>query len=842
MVKSLVIAEKPSVALDIIRALGGFKKEGDYYESQEFVVASAVGHLLEICPPPGVEPARGKWSISNLPVLPREFDLQPQEKTKAKLKTLLNLLKRADIGDVVNACDAGREGELIFRHIIRYAKCKKPIKRLWLQSMTQGAIRDGFEKLRPGEELESLASAAKCRAEADWIVGINGTRAMTSFNSREGGFLKTTVGRVQTPTLTMIVEREEQITSFISKPYYELHAFFSQNNVDYSAVWFDEKFRKGPADAKDLKADRIWSKEDAETIRKRCLGRDGIVTEESKRKQEYSQMLFDLTSLQREVNARFGFSAKRTLQIAQSLYEKHKMLTYPRTDSRCLPEDYGGTVYHTLEALKETSLERFASKIIDNRWVITKNRRIFNNAKISDHFAIIPTGLIKNLDGDDARIYDLVVKRFLSVFYPPVEYEVTTRYTRIGEDVFKTEGRVIINPGWREIYGADSDTEPVLQSIDLKKAVLNKEIEIKELATKPPARFTEASLLNAMETAGKFVEDEELRDAMNEKGLGTPATRAAIIEGLISETYIQRLGKELVPSTKAFDLITMLRALKLEELCSPELTGNWEYKLKQMEHRDLSPDDFMNEIRTMTISIVDKVRESEKDVSVQFPPMDIVCPRCGKPFTEELRKYTCSGCDFAIWKTIASRRIEREELAELFAKEEIGPLDGFVSKLGRKFSAKLKLTKPDWKVEFDFGNPEQTEKKTLDFSQLKQIGICPLCKGGIFETENAWTCQNTAERGKKHCVFRTGKVVLGQHIDLEQIQKLLTQGKTDMLENFFSEKRKKKFTACLKIDSKKGTTFEFDQNPGRSAAAKRTTKTIVKKKRSITENVKSEID
>ncbi|HZL43479.1 MAG TPA: DNA topoisomerase, partial [Verrucomicrobiae bacterium] len=384
MGKSLIIAEKPSVAGDIARALGVFKKDGEYYESEHYVLSSAVGHLLELVPPEGVEAARGKWTFKCLPVIPPHFDLRPIERNENRLKVLARLIKRKDVTTLINACDAGREGELIFRNIVKYTKARQPIKRLWLQSMTPAAIREGFEHLRDDPEMLPLASAAFSRSEADWLVGINGTRAMTAFNSKSGGFFKTTVGRVQTPTLAIVVEREARIRKFVSRDFWEVIGTFGAAAGQYTGRWFDEKFSK--AESKDadteMKPERFWDKAVAEAIREKCLGKPGQVTEESKPTTSLSPLLYDLTSLQREANSRFGFSASRTLQIAQALYERHKALTYPRTDSRALPEDYIPTVKDTLKALGATGYGTFAGTILQKDWV-RPNKRIFNNAKVS---------------------------------------------------------------------------------------------------------------------------------------------------------------------------------------------------------------------------------------------------------------------------------------------------------------------------------------------------------------------------------------------------------------------------------------------------------------------------
>ncbi|MDY0073992.1 MAG: DNA topoisomerase, partial [Thauera sp.] len=530
MSKQLIIAEKPSVAQDIARALGGFTKEKDYYESEDYVLSSAVGHLLELAVPEEYEVKRGKWSFANLPVIPPRFAVKPIEKTEDRLKLLTRLIKRKDVTGLINACDAGREGELIFNFIAQHAGGKKPTARLWLQSMTPQAIRNGFTHLRSAEEVEGLRNAAICRAESDWLIGINGTRAMTAFNSKTGGFHLTTVGRVQTPTLALVVEREERIRKFKSRDYWELEADFAASAGHYPGRWFDENFKKVEGD-EHATAYRLWQADKAEAIRAKCAGKPGVVSEESKPSTQQSPLLFDLTSLQREANGRFGFSARVTLQLAQALYEKHKVLTYPRTDARALPEDYLGTVSEVLANLP-AEYAPFAEQIKTQGWV-RPNKRIFNNAKISDHFAIIPTGTLpKTLSEAEQKIYDLVTRRFLAVFYPPAEYQITTRITRVEGEAFKTEGKVLVNPGWLAVYGKEAavsdDKEGGAQLVPVTQGetVATEDILVKALQTKPPARYNEATLLSAMEGAGKMVDDEELRAAMAERGLGTPATRA----------------------------------------------------------------------------------------------------------------------------------------------------------------------------------------------------------------------------------------------------------------------------------------------------------------------------
>jgi DNA topoisomerase-3 len=846
--KHLIIAEKPSVAADIARTLGGFTKHADYYENDRYVLSSAVGHLLEIGMPEDEEVKRGKWTFAHLPAIPSRFALQPIEKNEARLRTLLRLIKRKDIERLINACDAGREGELIFRYIVQYAKTDKPIERLWLQSMTPASIREGFERLRSDAAMRPLADAAVCRSESDWLVGINGTRAMTAFNSRSGGFQLTTVGRVQTPTLAILVEREEKIRAFVPRAYWELIGTFRAEAGEYTGRWFDENFRKrdggasaeAPAvDDADRRPERLWDEAAARAIADACVGKPGVVTEESKPSTQIAPLLYDLTSLQREANGRFGFSARTTLSLAQALYEKHKALTYPRTDSRALPEDYLGTVKATLEALGETNAYgTHARNILRHKWV-KPNKRIFDNAKISDHFAIIPT-LVRprHLNEAEGKLYDLVVKRFLAVFHPAAEFLVTTRITRVGDAPFKSEGKVLVQAGWLAVYGKDAaGDEPTLTPVRVREvvdggdgrsagtrrfegeeAVNTEKVDVAALMTRPPPRFNEATLLSAMEGAGKSIEDDELREAMREKGLGTPATRAQIIEGLIAERYILREGKELIATPKAASLLTLLHGLGVPELFSPELTAEWEFKLAQMEHGRLARSAFMREIVAMTKHIVAQAKNYESDtIPGDFATLTARCPKCGGEVHEKYKKFQCVNCDFGFWKIMGGRQIEPAEADVLLSTREVGPLDGFRSRIGRPFSAKLKLTDAN-DVEFDFGpRLDDDDGAAPDFSGQTPLGPCPKCGNRVFETPNAYVCERAVGEGRS-CDFRSGRMILQRPIDRTQMSKLLETGKSDLLQ-FVSARTRRPFSAYLvkQADGKVGFEFEAKE-PGRKGA------------------------
>ncbi|RKT51122.1 DNA topoisomerase-3 [Azonexus fungiphilus] len=838
MSKKLIIAEKPSVASDIAKALGGFTKHDEYFENDEYVVSSAVGHLLELACPEEFEVKRGKWSFAHLPVIPPHFALNPIEKSAPRLRVLNKLIKRKDVTGLINACDAGREGELIFNYIAQHAKAGKPVQRLWLQSMTPQAIRDGFARLRPGSEMQGLADAAVCRSESDWLVGINGTRAMTAFNSKTGGFHLTTVGRVQTPTLAIVVERERKIRDFVPRDYWEVEAEFAAKAGGYTGKWFDEGF-KGKQDDEHARADRLWEVARAEAIKAATSGKPGIVSEEAKPETRLSPLLFDLTSLQREANSRFGFSAKTTLGLAQALYEKHKVLTYPRTDSRCLPEDYLATVKETMRVLTgegagkghdEVLLARyapFAHQILARNWVLP-NKRIFNNAKVSDHFAIIPTPQApKNLNEAEQKLYDFVVRRFLSVFFPAAEYLVTTRITRVEGHPFKTEGKVLVNPGWLAVHGKEgqSGDEGNLVAVDKDEKVKTEEVTVKASATKPPPRYSEATLLSAMEGAGKMVDDEELKAAMAGRGLGTPATRAQIIENLIGEQYMLREGRELIPTAKAFNLMTLLNGLGIEELTQPELTGDWEWKLGRIEKGDFTRDEFMREIAEMTRHIVERAKTYDSDtIPGDFGILSAPCPKCGGLIRETYKKFQCSDCDYSLWKIVAGRQYEPAEIETLLTERHVGPLTGFRNKMGRSFAAAIKLN-AEHLPEFDFGQDKADEANAepVDFSDQESLGKCPKCAANVYDHGTSYVCEKSVGP-EKSCDFRSGKIILQQPVDAAQMQKMLATGKTDLLKEFVSNRTKRKFSAYLVVaEGKVGFEFEKKAPAAKKPAAKKKT-------------------
>ncbi|CAF0689580.1 DNA topoisomerase 3 [Candidatus Methylacidithermus pantelleriae] len=812
MGKALVITEKPSVAADIAKALGRFQQKGNYYENEKYVIGWAVGHLLELALPGEIDQKHKKWGLEELPILPESFPLKPVEKHREQLDCLLKLLSRPDIELVINACDAGREGELIFQYLWRYASVNKPVARLWLQSMTVDAIGEAFRRLRSSEEMRALADAAVSRSESDWLVGINGTRALTAVRSRPGGFALTPVGRVQTPTLAIVVERDRRIFRFPSRPYWRLEGTFQWEGGTYRGRWWDPEVSQGQREESDEgvgRPDRIWDKAKAEEIYQKCLGKTGQAREERKSVQQSSPLLFDLTSLQREANNRFGWSAARTLDVLQALYEKHKAVTYPRTDSRCLPEDYVVVAERVLRDLSSGRWGSFIEPVLRGGWV-GPDKRIFNNAKVTDHFAIIPTGHTPSgLSPAEERLFELVVKRFVAAFYPPARWETVVRFTQVEGEVFRSEGRRLVEAGWMVVYGREEEIgqEEELPPLPAHARVVVQSLELVEDSTQPPPYFTEATLLAAMENAGKLVEDEVLREAMAKKGLGTPATRAAIIEGLVEEKYLGRFGRELFATPKAFLLLELLQAAGIPALSSAEMTGEWEFKLQQMERGKLPRSLFMSEIRDLTQQVVAKAK-GFLEKGTYYRSFAGRSPLDGSPMVETLEDYRTLDGSYRLPKYIAGRPLEPDEALALLERGRVGPLRGFRSRKGKPFEAVVRLA-PGGKVELEF--PSQPEDPTKGDSQAlpegDPLGFCPVDGSPVFETASDYRCQK-ATQGGEGCSFRLSKQILGRPIPREQVKKLLEEGKTDLLAGFYSQKRRRKFRAQLVWkDGKLGFVF-----------------------------------
>jgi DNA topoisomerase III len=744
--KTLIIAEKPSVGRDIAGALDGVfqkraladlspkakkggKDDPTFLESDDYVITWAVGHLVQLAEPEEYDEKWKKWRMADLPIVPPDgFKLVPRDaKSKKQLKLVALLLNRDDVEHVVNACDAGREGELIFAYLYEsvfgvapnHPDAPKPVERLWISSMTKQAIREGFEKLRPGEQLQPLESAARARSEADWLVGMNATRAATiRGRAWVGGVVS--LGRVQTPTLAIIVRREREIQAFVPEPYWLVHASFDPR---YEGLWFDPL----KADDKDTPTGQeTWLKEAerADEIVTKVSGKTGIVDSVERKEQSQSApLLYDLTSLQRDANSRFGFSARRTLQAAQSLYEGKKAITYPRTNSRYLSGDLVPQLKPTAATLADIPEYETAARFVMKLDKLPLGR-VVNDAKVEDHHAIIPTDVphdVSTFSPDERRIFDLVARRFLAIFHPPARYARTEIVTLVEEERFRTRGKVTLEAGWRGVYGVEADANGKTQEEDPESAELpqlEKGQEVKVVAaesepkeTRPPARYTEATLLSAMETAGKLIDDEELREAMKEHGLGTPATRAETIETLIRREYIERAGKDLLPTPKGLQVITMLEE---NLLTSPELTGNWEKRLGDIEHGKGQKDDFIQGIADFTKATVEAIAALDKEKLRPERAELGLCPRCGAETGEIIREnskaFGCTswksreetGCGFVIWKRVAGRTLTPEVARQLMEEGKTKEvLSGFRSKAGKPFRARLVLN-DEGKVEFEF--------------------------------------------------------------------------------------------------------------------------------------------
>jgi DNA topoisomerase-3 len=839
--KTLIIAEKPSVAQDISRALGTFKKTDFGYENDQYVISAAVGHLVELYMPEDIDKkAYGFWRLGSLPIIPEKFKLKAisEKRSKERFTMLKKLMARKDVDQVYNACDAGREGELIFTYIYELAKCKKPFKRVWMQSMTKQSIQTAFENLREPDQMAGLKDAARSRSEADWLIGINGTRAVTKrmFGRSKG---VATVGRVQTPTLSIVMERELAIRNFQPKPFWRIEGQFSVTEGSYSGFLLREDKvdkKENPHD----KPDRFWESEKAETlISKLNDAKVGIASDEKKRTRKSCERLYDLTSLQREANGRYGYSAARTLQIAQGLYERHKLLTYPRTDSRALPEDYIGTVKSTLSSLSGP-ISDHANTVLTNGWV-KPDKRIFNNAQVSDHFAIIPTGEApKRLSPEEERVYEMVCQRFVAIFFPPAEFDVTTRITTIAELRFKTEGKVLVNPGFLQVYGKAGTTEelPALTDGDKSPAWLTdtsteiapdaykaqpNAIELHAEETKPPAHFTEATLLSAMEGAGKLVEDDDLADAMKEKGLGTPATRASVIDHLIREKYMERDRRNLLITAKTENLFEFLMAVKADALTRPDLTGEWEYRLRHMETNEITREKFMTGIIDQTKAIVDSIKNFDEDVAA-CPDSSIISPTDNKPMKVLLRSFKSQDEELTIYKTIGNRRFSEEEIQTLVKDRMIGPLDGFRSKAGKPYSAIIRLDAMN-KIAFDFGDNGNGdgEEENLNLAELPVVGTFKESGATVYETPKAFACERSLQ-GEAGDNFRLSRTMLSKTLPREEVSKLLEESKTGLIKGFVSKRTGRPFDAFLILKKGGKIGFEFPPRP-----AKKATKTAAKK-------------
>jgi DNA topoisomerase-3 len=781
MSKILILTEKPSVAEDIAKVFNA-KRKGNYFESNKYTIIYALGHLVTLCEPEDYDKKLKYWTIKDLPIIPKEFKLKPIEETKDQFEFVKKFLKNEKFEYIVNACDAGREGELIFRFIYKLSKSKLKVKRLWLNALTKEEILNGFKNLRDGEEFDNLGKAAEARAESDWLVGINATRA---FTRKEGLLLS--IGRVQTPTLYMIVERENEILSFKPKKYFEIFVYFDKDGFKYKGKWFNEK------------EDKIFDEKFLNKILNKISNKDGIVESiDFKKNKILPPLLYDLTELQREANRLYGFTAQKTLSIAQSLYENEKLITYPRTDSRYLPSSLKGDVIKIMNNLKK--IENYRENI---EYLLKSslkfNSRIVDDSKVTDHYAIIPTGVIPKptLSNDKKQIFDLIVKRFISIFYPPAEELKLTIITNIDSENFKTDEKYIIFSGWMKVYGKEEDLFKDIP-LKIKDIVKNEKIEKVEKWSEPPPRFTDGTILSLMETCGKLIDDEELREIMKEKGIGTPATRAQIIERLIEVGYVEREGKYLKPLPKGMKLIETLKKIELNELTSPELTGEWERKLLLIERGKLQFEKFIKEIINFTKEIIEKIIKKEgKRIKDEIYEVIGKCPNCDSEIIEGEKGYFCKNfkekkCNFYLPKIFLGRKIKREEVLDLIENKKTKLLYGFISKNKKKFYAYIELGE-DGKITLSF-----PEDKVIN---NKSLGNCPICNSKVIETETKFKCEN------ENCSFSINKNILGKEIKREDMIDLLN-GKTTKVYQFKS--KGKRFNAKLKLENNK-LKFIFEE-------------------------------
>lgn len=678
--KTLIVTEKPSVAMDIARVLGGFERKDGYLEKPDMIISWAVGHLVELAMPQDYDPALEKWNIDDLPILPDQFQLKPKPATRGQLNILKTLINRKDVVGLVNACDAGREGELIFRYIIQYLNCSKPHQRLWLSETTDTAVRNAFANLRPSSELDNLAHAAIARSWADWIVGINATRGYTVKHND-----KITVGRVQTPTLAILVKRQDDITNFTPTPYFEVHGEFLSGDIRYNGQYYKT--------VDDKAVTRLETKAEAEIIVNKVTGQPAVITDITEQNiTQHPPQLYNLNDLQKDANKKYGYTAAETLAIAQKLYES-KYITYPRTDSRHLTVEMAATMPDRLNSLRATEV---APLLIGATIDISNNKRFVDNSKVTDHTAIIITDQAVDLTAlseNEQKIYWLVAKRTLAIFYPPAQFKKTKITTTVADETFLTNAREVIELGWRVVLSQEEDNDNELPAISLTQgdtAVLTA-AEIKECETKPPRLLTESDLLAQMEKSN----------------LGTPATRASIIEKLINTGYVMREKKNLIPTAKG---LTVIKEIVSPTLADVDLTAQWEIKLEEIAQGKYTLDAFMSEIEEFTKKIISEIRAQEIILTPQ-PDSLGSCPLCGKPVIENKKAYGCSGwkdgCKFVIWKKIAGKSITKEQVKKLLSAGKTGLIKGFKSKKGTTFDAHLKIEGSN--ISFDF--PPKTVNK-----------------------------------------------------------------------------------------------------------------------------------
>ncbi len=796
--KTLVIAEKPSVAADIAKALGGFTKRGDVHESATMLIAAAAGHLLTASLPK-------TWGLEDLPLLPERLEMEPAPRQAKRLAELVRLLGRDDVNGVINACDAGREGELIFWEIMQHAGCEKPVQRLWLQSMTAAAIRRAFTELRPASAVQGLADAAASRSIADFWIGINITRALSGIMTRAGRFNIIHAGRVQTPTLMMVCQRDLEIAGFVPQPYWLLTG--SITLADGSVI--EAAWTTRGAETGDDHGRRIGSRSRAEAIVQKVTGQPATVVARQRAEVKQPPLLFKLNDLLAEASSQFGFPADRTQSIAQSLYEK-KLITYPRTESQHLrPEDDVEMVCERLQQIAD-ALPALAGPAADAlaRGVDPANKRVFDSSKVGDHFAIVPAEIsseLPKLTEGEQKIYDLVLKRFVAAFLPPSETTVHTLLFTVAAETFEAVARTIRVPGWRSVYGKTVETPPVGHggAADGSGSAELTSVATEERQTTPPrGHFTDGTLVKAMETAGKFVEDEEAQEAMRGTGLGTAATRTSIIKNLLDKGYLVRKGRELHATPQAMSLQKVLERLRLEVLKSPEMTGTWEARLAEIEAGTSRMETFRAAIRALTRELVRKTVASPVDLVLQELP-DICLPGTAQSFVELLQDYATADGSVRIPKIIRGRHLLPHELHTLLTAGVVGPLDGFVSKKTRKtYSACIRWIAETNRYEVFFNDDEDTPS-----ADQPAMGACPHCGGVVHELAMRYACVNATGEAPT-CKFAVKKLWCERGIAREEVGQLITRGRTDVLDGFRGRSGKA-FKAPLVVGSNGIVAFDF---------------------------------
>ncbi|MEE2702626.1 MAG: DNA topoisomerase 3 [Myxococcota bacterium] len=856
MGKALVITEKPSVARDIVAALGGFQEQDGFWEREDYVITFSVGHLLELLGPEALDPKYKSWTLDTLPIIPDEFKLSPKSGTSERVRTIKKLLARPDIDGVINACDAGREGELIFREIVEYLESTKPIQRLWLQSMTQNAIRTGFENLAPGEEYDGLHDAAVCRSRSDWLIGMNATRALTRRLQSRKEKTAWSAGRVQTPTLALMVDREIEVLAHVARPFWRIEARFSASGSEYAGTWIDPEFSASDS-SRDEREDRIFEEARALQVVEAVRGQSGEASETRKPSRETAPPLFDLTSLQRVANQRFSWSARRTLNATQRCYEAHKVLTYPRTGSRCLPSDYGPEVDRILNTFAEAGpFQGEAAYLLEHG--LENSARTFDNSKVSDHFAVVPTGQLPSepLTGDDGRIFDLVSRRFLANFYPAALWNRVERRTEVAGQVFRSRSRTLDEPGWRQVMGQTEQEEQALPALVAGEseasgvATRTLEVETEPDETKPPPRISEARLLSLMESAGRELEDEELAEAMKSKGIGTPATRADVIENLIRKGYVVRVGKSLRPTVKAIRLVETLKRIQIGRLASPELTGEMEFRLQEVQRNERTPEQFMKEMTEYTLQIVDRARTFDYEELYPDGPVG-TCPCQEKrPVFERAWFYRCEekpdveredDCPFRIWKDKSGRYMDRTTVKTLLEKGETRVLDGFMYRDGRTYKGTLRIEDKELKLDrISDGSSEQVSSLPEYEVAPEPLGPCPVgCESEVIETSTHYLCRSTVEKQQEQekteekpakgdrCSFILPRTVCKREIVRDEAEAYLRDRRTSMLEDFTS-RFGRPFSATLFIKENGRHGFEFA--PRKAGAKKASRKKGTSKK------------